>query len=343
MSSSTAEAAERGVRWGRVVLTLLVGGAFIALGVVADVQWRWRDIWPSVFIEVGAGIGLAGVLFALERTFVGRFVRQTRAAVSTAVRAETADLREQLDEQRTNLDRLREDVQDARAARHKAQDVAFDALEEPTRASVERALRHAEDLNAISGSFRVRASNDPTGYRMEFRQFVVEGPAGPPRHEFQLGLWSPRSELPYRSADWPEDASVTSVVDDLNRELERANLDPDAVFDPGRAFSNLRDDLVFAAEMRRGSAASRLTGQLIERFDTDLLITTAGIETATGEVLVPEAEFPDTDSAVSWERQSTTLIRDPPPAPTGVDANSWRDVIDVARRTFPIRRRPFLG
>jgi hypothetical protein len=72
---------EFSLRWA--ALAGLVGLAFLALAVVADVRWKWEDIWPSVLLEIGAAIALVVVILELERRIIRRVRRATEPARCT--------------------------------------------------------------------------------------------------------------------------------------------------------------------------------------------------------------------------------------------------------------------
>lgn len=64
-----------------IAATLLVGLALIAGSVLLDDGGKRQDIWPSVLLEVGASVGLVGVLFLVERSFLRAIKADNQATV----------------------------------------------------------------------------------------------------------------------------------------------------------------------------------------------------------------------------------------------------------------------
>ena len=65
----------------RITLTVVVGVVLILVAVVLDDGGKHQDIWPSVFLEVGASFGLVGILFLIERSFLRAIQADNRATV----------------------------------------------------------------------------------------------------------------------------------------------------------------------------------------------------------------------------------------------------------------------
>ncbi len=69
------------IRIWPIAATLCVGLALIAGAVLLDDGGKRQDIWPSVLLEVGASIGLVGVLFLVERSFLRAIKADNQATV----------------------------------------------------------------------------------------------------------------------------------------------------------------------------------------------------------------------------------------------------------------------
>ena len=67
------------IRKWPIVATVSVGLALIAAAILLDNGVERQDIWPSVLLEVGAAVGLVGILFLVERDFL-RAVKATNQA-----------------------------------------------------------------------------------------------------------------------------------------------------------------------------------------------------------------------------------------------------------------------
>lgn len=71
------------VRWWLLVTTLFAGFFLVAWAIVLDAAGTRDDILPSVLLEIGTALGLAGVLFLLERVFT-RVIRAEEEATGVA-------------------------------------------------------------------------------------------------------------------------------------------------------------------------------------------------------------------------------------------------------------------
>ena len=69
------------IRKWLIAATLCFGLALIAGAVFLDDGGKRQDIWPSVLLEVGASVGLVGVLFLVERGFVREIKADNQATV----------------------------------------------------------------------------------------------------------------------------------------------------------------------------------------------------------------------------------------------------------------------
>lgn len=67
-------------RWP-IMTTIFVGLALIAAAILLDNGGKRQDIWPSVLLEVGASVGLVGILFLVERSFLRAVKASNQATV----------------------------------------------------------------------------------------------------------------------------------------------------------------------------------------------------------------------------------------------------------------------
>ena len=58
------------IRKWPIMVTVFAGLALIAAAILLDNGGRRQDIWPSVLLEVGGSVGLVGILFLVERSFL---------------------------------------------------------------------------------------------------------------------------------------------------------------------------------------------------------------------------------------------------------------------------------
>ncbi|TDV43746.1 hypothetical protein [Actinophytocola oryzae] len=53
---------ERRPRWGWVVTCFVLGVVLVVLALFLEDRWAWQGTTPSVLVNVGTTLGLAGVL-----------------------------------------------------------------------------------------------------------------------------------------------------------------------------------------------------------------------------------------------------------------------------------------
>ena len=69
------------IRKWPIAVTVFVGLALIVAAVLLDNGGKRQDIWPSVLLEVGASVGLVGILFLVERSFLRAVKANNQATV----------------------------------------------------------------------------------------------------------------------------------------------------------------------------------------------------------------------------------------------------------------------
>ena len=69
------------IRKWPIAATLCLGFVLVAGTVLLDDGGKRQDIWPSVLLEIGASIGLVGVLLLVERSFLRAIKAENQATV----------------------------------------------------------------------------------------------------------------------------------------------------------------------------------------------------------------------------------------------------------------------
>jgi hypothetical protein len=119
------------IRWGWVVACLVVGVTLIALAYVVDApRWDSRGVTPSFLVEVGAAFTLAGVLFLLERKFVGQVIQASTRATREVARQAEQRFQERTDELSARLDDLQDRLVDRVGQTAREQDDKLSALDD---------------------------------------------------------------------------------------------------------------------------------------------------------------------------------------------------------------------
>lgn len=282
---------------------VLIGVVVAAFGVAANVGLHWTDIWPEVFLTVGATFALGSVLFVLQRSWVTEVtteVQQAEEQVESAVRVineRAAEIEEQLQARRPiGLDELRGlvDTHTATVAdgRRSAISVLRDDLSFDNLSAV---LGLAEHLNAVAPGFRARAAALRTGPRV-LAWLVDEDERG-----FSIDPFIDLSVVPLEpdagtseAVQWRAGKSVSEVIARLIEVCQRANL-PSTVpaFDSAEAFRRLIESLDTALSVRQGAPGPRLKGGLVEMLEDGWTLTSFGLENRFRSIVIPLSEFVD--------------------------------------------------
>jgi hypothetical protein len=291
------------IRWAQLILVVLIGVPVAAFGVAANVRLHWTDIWPEVFLTVGATFALGGVLFVLQRSWVTEVtteMQQAEEQVEGAVRVvneRAAEIEEQLQARRPiGLDELR-GMMDSHTAtvvdeRRSAISVLRDDLSFDNLSAV---LGLAEHLNAVAPGFRARAAALRTGPRVQ-AWLVDKDERG-----FSIDPFIDLSVLPLEpdagtseAVQWRSCESVSEVIVRLIEACQRANL-PSTVpaLDSVEAFRRLIESLDTALSVRQGAPGPRLKGALVEMLDGGWTLTSFGLENRFRSIAVPLGEFVD--------------------------------------------------
>jgi hypothetical protein len=158
-------------RWP-IVTTLFVGLALIAAAILLDNGGKRQDIWPSVLLEVGASVGLVGILFLVERSFI-RAVKASNQATVERI----ADIVEAADAP-SSSDRLTIDVLPTATDRGQQPKI----LVRITDPISDYTTRWAVTLRSPSGSAQATVATWPGADRIFRTRF--------PTNEPRSGIWS---------------------------------------------------------------------------------------------------------------------------------------------------------
>lgn len=325
------------VRWSWVVGCLLGGAALNGLAFLVEAVWSWQGVAPSVLVNLGTAVALAGVLVVLERRFIGHVARASeRAAQVAAERVETR-LQARTDQLAARLDELQHEVLQRARGRAKEQDAKIAAMrDEVSFQTIADAMTTANSLVAIDeGQIIVQASHDPDGLALAFSwaedlEFSNHRSPGP-----HLDITGPGVDL-----EWRRGESAADVGDRLILELQRAGTwDGEAMLDWGLALHHLQQALEIAiASRRRDPWKWHLHGSLIELVSATWAITTGGVELFGRGLMLAGQDFPQrihpnlAKFAPEEAEHARTWFPEPPPA---VTPDEWNRVIERAKRTLP--------
>ncbi|MGB3439484.1 MAG: hypothetical protein WBA97_12100 [Actinophytocola sp.] len=336
-------------RWGWVVICFVLGAGLVGLALFLEDRWVWQGTMPSVLVNVGTTLSLAGVLVLLEPLFTGRVVRAGREAVREAAAEVEVHLQRRADELSARIDELQTQVDRRMDARARAQDSFVEDLVTPTFTTVTNALTEANRLGALAGgTATVEASADPVGLSLKFWWGTyADGSFDPPGLRLDVEarrlLPGPGGQ-PVIKLEWKPDEPIDVFAERMNAELMRQGLwDGSDTVDWTLALRNLQDSLRLATTSRRREGATwELQEPLYEMVGSNWALTTAGVESRPANgVLIPESDFPSRSvGSKSADRGRRVDPADwPPPQPDWVSRDEWTAVLDRAQRLFPRSRR----
>lgn len=339
----TANPDDASIHWGWVSVCAVAGVTLIVLAFVVESRWGWVGTAPSVLVELGAAVLLAGVLFVLEQ----RFTRRARQVTDARIGA----LEQRVTERTQSLERRLDEIQGATEERVQDRDVASDAVMDAlgnkvSFHAVTNAIAEANKLRASArGRWTVEASPDPAGIRLTFswgyhtRDDSVSKPPNVPLLEVgaeldkRAGEWgTPVVEVVWDAAE-PPDAVGARLIDELRRV---GRWEGETTLDWGLALSNLQRTLrVAVGSRRRDPGAWHLGGALYELVGSDWAITEAGVESPPHAFLLPQNDFPE-----QMGRPQLDPFR--PARPKFANATEWGIVIKRASDLFPRSMRSAL-
>ncbi len=330
------------VRWPVVLGCSLAGVLLNGIALWTESRWKWQGVSPSILVNVGTALLLAGLLFFLEKGFTRRVISANRASIEAAAQQVEQRLEARTQALSTRIDDLQAQVAGRMQQRAQQGDAKVAALADDINYdSITAALTEANDLGAIHwGRIAVRASTDLDGVVLIFKWGLdLRAPARGPVLEIEARIEADLKRHGGRriiAVEWGRGEPYVDVFDRLNRELQSLGRwhGPDTV-NWSLAMENFRRSLDLAITSRRdGSAAGpwRLNGALYELVGDDWAVTEAGIESrAANGVVLAEAEFPEDDFRNPYEPEKPWN----PPAPEGVPAEQWDRLLRLGRRVHP--------
>ncbi len=345
------------IRWGVVGSCWLAGATLLALALYVEDRWGWTGVVPAILVNAATAIGLAGVLFLLERQFVGAVGRVSQEAANRAAGAVERRLGERAAALETRLDELQEATKQRVQAAEAEQDQVLANLENVSFGTVTRALATANILKALLGGIaRVHASDDPRGLKLECawgREALEDGWEerrwGPPTLSITVVPGHEMDEELARSVvevEWRPDQSPADVGKELVEAVRRVGLwQGPQTLQWAVAVRNLRRTIeVAVASRRRDGGAWWLKGAVYELVGDEWAITEGGLESPPHDFLLPQSEFPDVDAAMRRPRVQLAELAFRPPRPCEwVSQRDWDYLVGEGAKLFPRRSLHFLG
>lgn len=330
----------RGIATGGFLGCLAIGAAW-----GLEAKWGWDGVTPSVLVNIGSTVALAGVVFWLERRFAGTVEnavsveRAERATEITKVRARVSEIQ----------DRMRDLIAEHDASIAQALDRARDTPDYDTLTDV---FQRAIEMNALwAPEVTVPTSHDMTGNSLQFRW-------GPRRYTNNLGsaYWEGPDMLhiesglhgfggPHREERaivWDENTDITEFGLAVRQALIAGSAPVDeASFSWIVTLNNLSDVLRLAIDsQKRTPGRPKFSGKIKRLFTSDLVGTTVGIETTDGRIIL-SAEEVRKPAIVS--ENDTQPWRPASSKPDDISDRDWQWLSSWAQSEYslmPYRMRP---
>jgi hypothetical protein len=335
------------VRQGFIFGLGALGAMLIALAYLVPETSGWQDTTSSVLLHVGTAVGLAGVLFLIERRFT-RAVARVEERVDQRVEAITQPLQ-------TRLADLEDLVQQRVAERSAAQDEAIRSVSENVSfESLAKAFAAANQLNAIGGgSVTVEASTDLNGIRPSLRcgHFVSDflGPDIPPGEvvieiQYLLPAAPGQAGRSVVREVWRNGDGADEIGTRLVERLQAVGAGRGArSFEWAVTLGNVQRALDIAVRSRRhDQGAWHLEGALFELVGDEWALTERGIESRSRGLVLEHSAFPERPMRTADRFDEHGQLKPPwvpPKAPEGVPLETWDVLIERGKEWFP---RPFM-
>lgn len=313
--------------WGWVAWSAGAGAGLIALAHLGDLVWGWPTITTGTLTNIGAAVVIAFVLFVIERRFTRSIQRTVTTATRAAVEHETRAFNDRLDS-------LEDQIAARRDETESVQNALVSALgDDLTYETVHDALEEASRVGGIKTRVTVRGSQT---FQYPLVTFAYEARSTMPTHwaTAELGpkmvyvsvVVEPRESdygTPVIEATWVEGMTAADLVSALDERLRSREY---------RAEAKALDIVFAAAELARGISITiadqqapigteQLSGALIELIDDSWAITTDGVQSLTTGY---RGSWKDLGLAFAGRAEAEEI----PPAPDGVDDDTWDFVYD---------------
>jgi hypothetical protein len=331
------------IRWFWVAVCLISGCALIGLALILEFRWGWQGVMPSVLVDLGAAIGLAGILYLLEQRFEGRIIEASEKKVVEAVQGVEERLQERTDRLAARLDELQPQLVDRLKDRRRKQDHVLDVFgEDATFESISAAFGLAFQLGALhNDGVTVQADEDIDGTLIKFSWTANKydgwvsklGPhveisvvrlatdsAGGISHRWGPALTRTR---------WLPNSTAVEVGENLVTALQKnGQWTGEAMLDWSLTLRNLQRAMKISIASRRADpGAWRLRGRLRAVIDDRWVLTDAGLEAPGKDYMVPAGDF----------KEKRPLIGDDdgfPERPEWEDEDHWKRVTSRAIREY---------
>ena len=335
-------AGQLGPRLSRIVLVIIAGVIATGAAVVTEATWGWEGVAPSILVNFGTALVLAGMLYDSQRLFTREVVERTEAAVR-AVDARADDRARDFDTRLSDLEAMTSE----RVRENEAKaDATVSALDQVSFGTVTKAMALASRKRAMAypGRVQVQASDDVEGIWITF-SWGSDRQSGQPMGGSELIIEADLEQRPgERGAPvceirWMPDQSAPDVGAALKEEIERCGRwEGEGTLDWGLAVRNLRRTIdVAVRSRRRDEGAWHLGGRLFLIVGTDWALTEAGVEAPGHNFIMAGDEFPGAsgDRPGLAYRHPGPADWDPPPPPEWANQSEWRFLMKRARSIFP--------
>ena len=296
------------------------------IGVILGGHLKLNSAWSNLLLDYGATTVLGVVLFLLQRNFVS-VVNRREEVLREEIVVVRQDFDERFVEQQSVLHQLNESVAALTTERHAKEDAVIARISSGDNVGVlKTAIEMAGDRNLIGPGFRVRVDQELGGLRFTATPLYLHDRGVAPTPKMSLTVW--RKSGLKASVVVDLDKTIDGTMALLVAEMERNGLTTEAdTFNPQSVVEALQTSLQLALDIQHGEKRG-ISGKLIEMYNADLAISTAGIESLSRGVLIPATDFPSTIKRFQTPGSTEMVVPAPPP---GVTDEVWSDIVAYAR------------
>lgn len=327
------------------VLVTVLGLLLLCVAVLMEARWDWVGVWPSILVNLGTTLILAFALLVLERRFARTAKREAAFAVKET-REEVSELSRSLG---VRIDELADRMKGLAAAEDAAVADGLSRLQrQPSHAHITEVFETARAINALDGSLvTVPASTTLAGPHLCFRW-----EAGAVRTGYNSIEYSGPRELRVTHDNYFQGRAMSKAVNVLwtadqdadkvgmsvrNAIIASGEWNGDELFDWQHTLRSLATALELAIQSRRRTKdAIYLRGVLSEVLDHRFVMTTAGVESLDGRLIISADEVPFHAQMTPKERSEWQPSSS---RPDDISASDWNWLCSRTLEKF--ENRPF--
>jgi hypothetical protein len=325
------------------VLVTVLGLVLLCAAVLMEARWGWVGVWPSILVNLGTTLMLAFALLVLERRFT-KTAKREAASAAKETREEVSELGRSLG---VRLDDLADRMKELTATEDATIAGGLSRLRrQPSHEHITEMFETARALNALDGWLvTVPTSTTLTGPHLCFRwepgavrtghnSIEYSGP-----RELRVthdNYFHGRAVRKAIDVLWTEDQAADTVgMSVRNAIIASGEWSGDDQFDWPHTVRSLATALELAIQSRRRTKqATHLHGVLSEVLDHNFVMTTAGVESLDGRLIISADEVPFHAQMTPKERSKWKPAA---ARPDDISVSDWDWLCSRALEKFEVR------